>query len=92
MFLDEVGQVDPVHELHRDEIPAVDLARVKHGDNVRVLERQGCRDLPLIAPPDRRIGEQNGTDDFEGDRSIVGPVRARYTLPIPPSPILSMRM
>ncbi len=38
VLLDQAREVDPVHELHREVIPAVDFAGVEDGDDVRVLQ------------------------------------------------------
>ncbi len=59
-----------VHELSHQVLPAIELARVIHRQNVRVVERRGGLGLPLKTMPRRRIGEFVGKK-FDGD----GPVQ-----------------
>ena len=44
---DQLGERRPAHELHREVQPVLGLARLVHGDHVRVLER---RLQPALAP------------------------------------------
>ena len=52
---EQLVEVDPVHEAHRDEQQAVVLAGLVHGDDVGVLDRRGDPRLGLEALAEHRV-------------------------------------
>ena len=66
-LLDQLGQVDALDILHRQEVGAVGLVGVVGLDNVRMIELGGGMDFAL-KPLDRlRTGQPFLANDLEGD-------------------------
>src|SRR4029078_3977660 len=80
-LLDEMGQVNPIHELHRDVRTAVDLPGVEDSHDIRVLEGEGRFDLALIALTDHRGREQDGADNLDRDWGVIRDAPAAINLP-----------
>ncbi len=83
--LDEAREVVPVHELHREEPDALDLAEVVDPEHVPVRDAARELDLPPEAFEGRRVLGDLGADQLEGDVAVQLEVADSVDGPHPPA-------
>ena len=66
-LLQHVGERDPVHELHRDQLAAVELDEVEHAAHVRRDHLARRADFLAQAVQRPLVGDQPGSHRLEGD-------------------------
>ena len=83
---DQLAQVDPVDEAHRDEELAIGFAGLVHGDHVGVLDQGRRARLTLEALAKRVVLGQLGGDQLQRHRAIERELGGPVDDPHPPRP------
>ena len=69
---DQLSEVGPLDEAHRDEELAVRLSRFVYRDHVCMLDRRRGLRLPLEAVPEGLVLGELGGDQLQGDLTLQG--------------------